>query len=199
MRNRWGNLFPLVSDTLSWLPWTQTASDWETLTTGGDAESIVWPQICSTPTGCAPAVGCERADVAHCCLPFYSKCSCLFVELLIGGKHPLVMRDSKHSIAVTRDSARHLVELRVVEEVGSVSVNQGAEGQAVLPASPGWRAERTTSGQRIRAGVPHPAPPLPDRGQDVPLPDVEVLDIDVPVGGSLSLAPQKEALLGRRF
>lgn len=34
------------------------------------------------------------------------------------------------------ETTQHLVELRVVEEVGSVSVNQGAEGQAILPASP---------------------------------------------------------------
>ena len=30
-------------------------------------------------------------------------------------------------------------------------------------------------------------------------PDMEVLDIDIPVGGSLSLAPQKKPLLGRGF
>ncbi len=41
----------------------------------------------------------------------------------------------KHSILVTSEATRHLVELRVVEQVGSVSVNQGAEGQAILPAS----------------------------------------------------------------
>ena len=32
--------------------------------------------------------------------------------------------------------AGHLVELSVVDEVGSVSVNQSTEGQAILPASP---------------------------------------------------------------
>ena len=31
------------------------------------------------------------------------------------------------------------------------------------------------------------------------LPDMEVLYIDIPVGGSLSLTPKKETLLGRCF
>lgn len=32
-----------------------------------------------------------------------------------------------------------------------------------------------------------------------PLPDVEVLDVDVPVGSSLSLTPQEKTFLGRCF
>jgi hypothetical protein len=31
------------------------------------------------------------------------------------------------------------------------------------------------------------------------LPDMEVLDVNIPVGGSLSLAPQEETFLGRCF
>lgn len=51
-----------------------------------------------------------------------------------------------HSILVTSEATRHLVELRVVDEVGSVSMNQGAEGQAVLPASPAAK-QREPTGQ----------------------------------------------------
>lgn len=51
----------------------------------------------------------------------------------------------KHSILVTSDTTRHLVELRVVEEVGSVSMNQGAEGQAILPASAADEQRESTS------------------------------------------------------
>ena len=35
-----------------------------------------------------------------------------------------------------------LVELRVVDEVGSVSMDQGTEGQAVLPASPSGKEKQ---------------------------------------------------------
>lgn len=49
-----------------------------------------------------------------------------------------------HSILVTSEATRHLVELRVVEEVGSVSMNQGAEGQAILPASPADKQREPT-------------------------------------------------------
>lgn len=38
--------------------------------------------------------------------------------------------------AFMTSTPQHLVELREVEEVGSMSVNQGTEGQAILPASP---------------------------------------------------------------
>lgn len=41
----------------------------------------------------------------------------------------------KHGILITSETTRHLVEFRVVEEVRSVSMNQGAEGQAILPAT----------------------------------------------------------------
>ena len=40
-----------------------------------------------------------------------------------------------NSIMVVTATQENLVELRVVEEVGPVSVNQGAESQAVLPAT----------------------------------------------------------------
>ena len=40
-----------------------------------------------------------------------------------------------HSITVVTATQENLVELRVVEKVGPVSMNQGAESQAVLPAT----------------------------------------------------------------
>lgn len=53
--------------------------------------------------------------------------------------------DGTTAFPVTSDSTRHLVELRVVEEVGSVSMNQGAEGQAILPAWVGDEQRESTS------------------------------------------------------
>lgn len=60
----------------------------------------------------------------------------------------------KHSIPVTSDTTRHLVELRVVEEVGSVSMNQGAEGQAILPASAADE-QRESTGQFKHTNLTH--------------------------------------------
>lgn len=45
---------------------------------------------------------------------------------------------------LTRGHTGHLVELGVVDEVGPVPVDEGAESQAVLPASP-----RRVEGQKV--------------------------------------------------
>lgn len=47
------------------------------------------------------------------------------------------------------DSTGHLVELRVVQQVGSVSVNQGAEGQAILPALAGRKNNRSVAADQL--------------------------------------------------
>lgn len=46
---------------------------------------------------------------------------------------------------LTRGHTGHLVELGVVDEVGPVPVDEGAERQAVLPASP-----RPLKGQKVK-------------------------------------------------
>lgn len=46
---------------------------------------------------------------------------------------------------ITGENTQNLVELREVEEVGSVSMYQGAEGQAILPASAANRQRQPTS------------------------------------------------------
>lgn len=155
-------------------------------------------------------------------IPYVHVCA----QVLICGKHSLVFRDTASPLGVT---PRHLVELRVVEKVGSVSVNQGAEGQAILPALPGWWVERTIRQFRridlaellkfsfskylcCTKSTQFSVRMCPDMyhvlsgiavviyGHEesneipnwwVPLPDMEVLNINIPVGGSLSLAPQK--------
>lgn len=43
---------------------------------------------------------------------------------------------------------RDLVELSIVDKVRSVSVNQGAEGQSVLPASPAGSRDNQVRGQK---------------------------------------------------
>ena len=71
------------------------------------------------------------------------------------------MPGSAHTL--TTVSTVYLGELGVVEQVGPMAMDEGAEGQPVPPAQ------------------------------------VEVLDVDVLVGGRLALAPKQQALLGRHL
>lgn len=66
------------------------------------------------------------------CSPCY--CDCQFTPSRDGLILWLAFARLNHCIQSYGGSRRHLVEFRVVEEVRSVSVNQGAEGQAILPA-----------------------------------------------------------------
>lgn len=108
----------------------------------------------------------------------------------------------------------HLSQFGVVDEVRSVSVDEGTQGQAILPAEEEERTEeledaeqkteeckgvqRSTSLSLKKKKSRHDCSLalLPQSGA-VDQPDVEVLHVDVPVGGSLPLAPQQQTLLCR--
>lgn len=106
-------------------------------------------------------------------------------------------KERRRNHAVTLPKELYLSEFVVLDELWSVSVDQGVEGKTVLPAA------RGKSGFNPTAHTPHSPFPLPARSctqwghNERPSPDVEVLHVDVLVGRRLPLAPQQQPLLGR--
>lgn len=132
-----------------------------------------------------------------------------------------------------KERTKHLSQLRIVNEVRSVPVDEGAQSQAILPAEPWeakWKGESsryTTERKKWEKGERKKHMKMKRSVQVcsnmlnckkkwenvlkmyleknmkqqhfgvVYPPDVEVLHVHVPVGGSLPLAPQQETFLSR--
>lgn len=126
--------------------------------------------------------------------------------------------------SLTREEHRssHLSQFGVINEVRSVSVDEGTQGQAILPAEVEEktgvkRCSRTPDVEQKTKGMQRIWDTIMkhrvSRSVDLPRqdcsllfwpqsgafdqPDVEVLHVDVPIGGSLPLAPQQQTLLCR--